>query len=370
MTQRHAVITQEMVEDVRRRIGVEHHPTALFNTQATRDAIRHFCDGIGDANPLFRDPAYARKSRYGGIVAPPCFLGSVYWVTGRVGFPGIHAWNAGSDWEFCLPVREGDTLSCSTRLVDVQEKRSRAAGRSFIEYVEGVYRNQTGEMVGKCLGWSVRVERGAAGERGRYRDVQPASHASEELEAVYRAYDQEEIRGATPRYWEDVKEGEELPPVVKGPLSLRDIYAWLIGAGSPYIRAHRFALEYQRQHPAVGMVDSTTGAVDVPELVHMERSRAQEVGLPGPYDYGPQRVSWLGHLMTNWTGDDGFLRRIRVELRRFNFVGDTTWCRGRVKGKRVDKGEHLVDMEIWAENQRREVTAVGLAVVALPLRGS
>ena len=96
--------------------------------------------------------------------------------------------------------------------------------------------------------------------------------------------------------------------MVKGPLTLRDLVTWVMGAGSPYMRAHRFALEYERRHPSIVMIDSQTGQMDVPELVHMEETRAQEIGIPGAYDYGCQRSSWLGHVLTNWMGDDGFLK--------------------------------------------------------------
>ena len=34
--------------------------------------------------------------------------------------------------------------------------------------------------------------------------------------------------------------------------------------------------------------------------------------------------------------------------------------------KYVENGEHLVDVEVWAENQRGEITAPGRAVVRLP----
>ncbi|MFH1485009.1 MAG: hypothetical protein ABIH46_02970 [Chloroflexota bacterium] len=70
--------------------------------------------------------------------------------------------------------------------------------------------------------------------------------------------------------------------------------------------------------------------------------------------------------MTNWIGDDGFLKVLYGELRRFNVVGDTTWCKGKVTGKRVESGEHLVDLDIWAENQRHEITAPGHATAILP----
>ena len=111
-----------------------------------------------------------------------------------------------------------------------------------------------------------------------------------------------------------------------------------------------------------------TGLPDVPELVHMEDSKAQTIGLPGAYDYGCQRISWLGNLITNWMGDDGFLKRLRAELRGFNMVGDTTWLKGRVVKKYEKDGEFLVDIDCWGENQRGEVTMPGTATVKLPTK--
>ena len=74
--------------------------------------------------------------------------------------------------------------------------------------------------------------------------------------------------------------------------------------------------------------------------------------------------------MTNWIGDDGFLRRLNVALRRPNIFGDVSWCRGKVLDKRVEEGVHLVDLEVLVENQLGEVTAKGTAVVELPSRAA
>lgn len=367
MTQEHAVITDEMVDVLRGRIGVEWTPREpYYNTASTKDAILHFAQGIGDPNPLWADEEYARKTRYGCIIAPPCFLYSVYWPSGRSGLPGIHAWHSGNDWEFYKPILLSDEFTYKCILTDVVEKRSRMAGRTIIVYGDTYYWNQRGEMVAKAKGWSVRAERRASGEAGKYRAIPKATYTSEQLKKIYEDYEKEEIRGAAPRYWEDVNEGDEMTPVVKGPLTLRDMNTWLMGAGSPYMRAHGMALTYQKRHPGIAMVDSQSGQVDVPELVHMEDTRAQEIGLPGAYDYGCQRISWLGHLLTNWMGDDGFLKRLYAELRLFNVVGDTTWCKGKVAKKYIENGVHLVDIECWGENQRGEITMPGRATVALP----
>jgi hypothetical protein len=49
----------------------------IVNRVATEDGIRHWCDAIGDFNPLYRSRDYASKSIYGGLVAPPSFVGAV-----------------------------------------------------------------------------------------------------------------------------------------------------------------------------------------------------------------------------------------------------------------------------------------------------
>jgi hypothetical protein len=72
--------------------------------------------------------------------------------------------------------------------------------------------------------------------------------------------------------------------------------------------------------------------------------------------------------VTNWMGDHGFLKRLRADMRRFNTFGDVTYCKGKVSKKYVVDGAHAVDIEIWAENQRGELTAPGLATVILPSR--
>jgi hypothetical protein len=76
----------------------------------------------------------------------------------------------------------------------------------------------------------------------------------------------------------------------------------------------------------------------------------------------------MASLVTNWMGDAAFLKRVRTEMRRFNTMGDSTWCKGRVSRKYIKDGHALVDLEIWGENQRGEVTTPGLATVILPSR--
>lgn len=368
MTSQHAVFTQEMLDRERAKIGAEMKPKEpYFNTVATKDAIRHFADGIGDLNPLWRDPEYARKTRYGCIIAPPCFLYSVCRAPASLGLPGIHSWHSGNDWYFYKPILVNDEFTYTWVLTDLVEKtKSEMANRIFLQYHDILYKNQRGELVAKQVRWATRAERKSAGEKGKYRNLPKAEYTAKDLERIYADYDREEIRGSHPRFWEDVQVGDELTPVVKGPLSMRDMIAYSMGAGSPFMKAHGAFLRFSRRHRAFAMVDSQTGALDVPELVHQEDTRAQEIGVASAYDYGSQRISWVGHLLTNWMGDDGFLKNLYAELRRFNILGYTTWCKGRVTRKYVENGEHLVDIECWAENQLHEITLPGHATISLP----
>lgn len=76
----------------------------------------------------------------------------------------------------------------------------------------------------------------------------------------------------------------------------------------------------------------------------------------------------LVRVITDWMGDDGFLRKLYFEMRRQQRPGDTMVCKGKVTDRHREEGEGLVDLEVWAENEREGVTTPGRALVTLPLR--
>jgi hypothetical protein len=68
-------------------------------------------------------------------------------------------------------------------------------------------------------------------------------------------------------------------------------------------------------------------------------------------------------------GDDAWLWKLDCEFRKFNYVGDTQWLGGRVERTYLAAGDRpAVDLELWATNQRGEVTTPGHATVLLPSR--
>ena len=91
-----------------------------------------------------------------------------------------------------------------------------------------------------------------------------------------------------------------------------------------------------------------------------------EMCIRDSYDIGPQRIAWAQHMLCNWIGDQGFLHKLSVSVRRPNLVGDTIWWSGSVESKRNLQGLNLVDISLTAINQRGEESAFGTACVLLP----
>ncbi len=69
----------------------------------------------------------------------------------------------------------------------------------------------------------------------------PPHYTEEELAQIYRLYADEDVRGATPRYWDEVTVGEALPTMAKGPMTVTGFIAYAQGWGGLYIRANKLA---------------------------------------------------------------------------------------------------------------------------------
>ncbi|OGA52984.1 MAG: acyl dehydratase [Betaproteobacteria bacterium RIFCSPLOWO2_12_FULL_62_13] len=362
-------ITDEAIAAAKAMIGLRLRPEGPYLQDVTIDTIRNFCNGVGDLNPLYRDSEYGRNSRYANVIASPMLPMAYGWLgRTRWGLPGVHGFYAGNDWELFRNLRPGDRIGAEERVVAVDERQSEFSGRLVIQYVEANFVNQRDDLIARVLGWCTRHERKAARDKGKYKDVKKHEYTAEELTAIDKAVLEEEkhICGRNIRYWEDVEEGQELTPIARGPLSMMDTMGFLVGCGRGH--THGVLLKGAVRHPGHFFRNPEAGGgVEYTGIGHHRESVAKEVGVPGTYDYGPQRSAWLAALVTNWMGDAGFLKRIKTELRRFNTMGDTTWCKGKVTKKYKQEGYALVDLEIWAENQRGEMTAPnGRATVMLP----
>ena len=229
-----------------------------WNYEATRDAIRHYAHGIGDDNPLWCDPEYAAKTKYGTIVALPSFL----FTTSRIisgycgGLSGVHAMWAGADWTWHKPVLRNDVITTEAYLKDLVEHQTKFAGRSFQQIYHVDFFNQHGDKVAEatagCSAPTVTKRASAAPSTPKPVAASSRSPRSSSLNSR-DLYAGEEIRGATPRYWEDVKEGEALPRMMKGPMTVTGFICYAQGWGGLYIRANKLAWKMQQAHPGLGI---------------------------------------------------------------------------------------------------------------------
>ena len=364
------IISDEGLTEWNSRIGASLRVGNTFNRFVTYEAINRYVNGIGDINPLYRDTEYAGKSSYGALLAPPNWLYSVFPTWVLQGLPGIQAFHSGNDWKFYRPIYVYDTITPKCIFTCYDVKSSVFSGKMVMEYQRALFHNQRDELVAETDLYLVRAERSTARKTGKYSKLQVPHPWTEEAAAkVDDDVMDEEIRGSDPRYWEDVQVGDELQPVVKGIFGFTDFIAYTVGAAPVSVAAHGYQLRQYKKHPAWAFRDTETGAWEPVYGVHYLKSAAKAVGVPFCYDAGAERQSWLINLLTNWMGDEGWLKSNYAEYRRFVYLSDAVWLKGKVVKKyRDDNDEPCVDIETSAVNQREENTMPGKATVILPSR--
>ena len=117
-----------------------------------------------------------------------------------------------------------------------------------------------------------------------------------------------------------MKVGDTIDEIARGPLSMSDTMAFVIASGRG--AAHGALLRHAAKHPKHYIRNqSMGGGVEYTGIGHHREEFAKHVGVPGMYDYLPQRACWFATAITNWMGDDGVLKRLRMEARLFNMPG-------------------------------------------------
>ncbi|MBM4406867.1 MAG: dehydratase [Chloroflexi bacterium] len=137
-------------------------------------------------------------------------------------------------------------------------------------------------------------------------------------------------------YWDDVKEGMDIPALKKN-VSSQQLVMYAGASGDFY-------------------------------QIHYDKDFAIGTGLTGIIVHGALKNAFLGQLMTDWAGEHGALRKLAVQYRGMDYPNDPLTCRGKVTKKYVQDGKHMVDCEIWMENGKGEKTTPGSATVILPVR--
>jgi len=134
--------------------------------------------------------------------------------------------------------------------------------------------------------------------------------------------------------YEDVEVGNELPPLTKKPTACH-LLMW-------------------------------AGASGDLNPIHWDDAYARKRGLPGIVVHGQLAGCYLGHMVTDWMGPQGVLKKLTISYRGLNLPGDELTCRGVVTRKYVEDGCFCVTARLSAENPKGEQTLGGTATVILP----
>jgi acyl dehydratase len=326
----------------------------LNNELVTQDLIRHYADAIGDKNPLWRNEVYARRTRWGGIIAPPTFMDCIaptFIGSGRDYPRGMRPLPAGAKRTWYQVMRPGDKIHCVDRFIGVEEKtKDESKYRLFVETTRRTYINQREEVVAEADCPIITVAAGTIeGTKSAYPFREKTKYTQEELDKIHEAYETETRRGSSPRFWEDVVEGEELTPIVAGPLDPTDQIVFM--AAIQYLVAYGLKWDCIKYDPSWCTVDPDTNEYYFGAETHVVDWIARLRTGTNAYGLAAASEGLVCHLATNWMGDDGFLKKLECRQHRLNHLGDVSWMKGKVTRKYIENGEHLVDLEVYCQNQ-------------------
>lgn len=139
-------------------------------------------------------------------------------------------------------------------------------------------------------------------------------------------------------YFEDVAVGDEIPPLVRGPMTTTHVMRW-------------------------------SAAIENWHRIHYDQPFATEHdGLPGLLINGTWKQHFLVALLRNWVEPAGWLAHIQMSFRGMDLVGDTLTAHGQVTECSRSQDFGVVKCEVAIANQRGQDTTPGTATVVLPFR--
>ncbi len=136
-------------------------------------------------------------------------------------------------------------------------------------------------------------------------------------------------------YFEDVNEGDEAP--VRSRVLTRTDLVMYAGASGDY------------------------------NPMHHDEVKAQQAGQPSVFGHGMFSMGFLGTAITDYVGV-GNVRRYRARFAKQTWPDEELRTAIVVTGKRVDGGDHLVDLDVRLRNAEGEEKVVGEATAVVPSR--
>ena len=135
-------------------------------------------------------------------------------------------------------------------------------------------------------------------------------------------------------YFEEIREGDEAPPVVVANITRTHIvkYAGASGDFNP---------------------------------IHHDELYAIRGGNDRVFAMGMMTAGFLSHLVTGWVGD-GRLRKYKIRFTPQGWPGDTITCHGKITRKYTADGKNYIEADVFAENQRGEKVITGAMAAEVP----
>lgn len=121
--------------------------------------LRFFAKAVGETQPIYTDVAAARDAGYADLPAPPTFLfaaeldsGAMFSLLDLLGVPVQKLLHGEQSFEYLGPVVAGDTVTVSSRIKNIYDKKNGAL--EFLE-IESEAVNQHGMLVARLRSLTV-----------------------------------------------------------------------------------------------------------------------------------------------------------------------------------------------------------------------
>lgn len=359
--------------------NLENFYGAQVNEYINTDLIRHWAEAFGDRNPLWRSQGYARKTRWGGIIAPPGLVDSIShpypgWVEPEQ-YRKFNSCIRLPHFENCRwfqVMRPGDKIGIIQKFTGLKEFESPfpKPSRLIVETERRWFNNQREEtvaIVDYSMAYYLNIPAGGSPYPGVNRGRRRLT--DEERDTIYRRYNSEKPRGADTLFWEEVEVGNESEPLLCGPVSIYDSICTFQALGG---HAVGFAMQWDRirLNFDYAVLDEEVNAWKCGGECHVcdGAGHSANYGKGVAYAQAPMMYGVRCHALTNWMGDDAFLKKLDNLPLDVAFIGDVLKTKIKVTKKYKEGDEHLVDLDVSTVNMDDIPLVQGAATVRLASR--
>jgi len=112
-----------------------------------RGAVRKFAEAIGDVRPIYFDPVYASKTRYGKCLAPPTFPRTFqYGQIEQLELPSSGLIHGEQIFHYKRPLFVGEEIHCYAEVESYSEKKG-SSGNIGLLILKNVGEDPDGELI-------------------------------------------------------------------------------------------------------------------------------------------------------------------------------------------------------------------------------